>query len=46
MAEIIKDNIGSISPNADFSEATGEIIYDDNEDVEKKIVEILNKYFS
>lgn len=34
-----------ISKIADFDEITGEIIYDNDEETEKKIVEILDKYF-
>ena len=42
----LSDFLSDISEYADFSEATGEIIYDNDEEVEKKIVEILDKYFS
>lgn len=41
----LSDFLNDISEYADFNEATGEIIYDDNEEVEKKISEILDKYF-
>ena len=41
----LSDFLNDISEYADFSEATGEIIYDNDEEVEKKIVEILDKYF-
>ena len=37
--------LNEISDIADLDEITGEIIYDDDEETEKKIVEILDKYF-
>lgn len=37
--------LNEISDVADFDESTCEIIYEDNEEAEKKIVEVLDKYF-